>query len=159
MMTHSKEFRRKALTLTVAGGAGFWLANFAISRTYIAAEYRTALSISYLPMLLESLLGGLIIGFGVSYGLLRFFDKMPTQNPMLKSLIPSCIALIIVTILIEVPASFLAITSDAWRYFLIGAIFNVLRILALGIVIGYLYRRLYKGFDTSAIASGSVKQI
>jgi hypothetical protein len=28
------------------------------------------------------------------------------------------------------------------RYFLIGAMFNVLRILALGIVIGYLYDRL-----------------
>jgi hypothetical protein len=27
--------------------------------------------------------------------------------------------------------------------FLLGALFNVLRILALGIVIGYLYKRLY----------------
>jgi len=75
--------------------------------------------------------------------LLRFFDKIPTKNPILKSVILSFIVLIIVTILIEGPASFLTNTSDALRYFLIGAMFNVLRILALGMVIGYLYKRLY----------------
>jgi hypothetical protein len=128
--------------LAVAGGVAFWLANFAISLTPIAAEYRAALSISYLPMLLEALIGGLIIGFCVSYFLLRFFDKLPTKNPILKSMILSFIALIMVTVLIEVPAKFLAPTNDAMRYFLIGTIFNVIRISALGIVIGYLYRRL-----------------
>jgi hypothetical protein len=141
----SYEFYKKLFKLAIAGGLGFWVANFAISRTPIAAEYRAALSISYLPMLLESLLGGLVIGFCVSYFLLRFFDKIPTKNPILKSVILSFIALIIVTILIEVPASFLTNTSDALRYFIIGAIFNVLRILALGIVIGYLYDRLNGG--------------
>jgi hypothetical protein len=141
----SYEFYKKVFKLTIAGGLGFWLANFAISRTPIAAEYRAALSISYLPMLLESLFGGLIIGFCVSYFLLRFFDKIPTSHPMLKSVILSIIVLIIVTILIEAPASFLTPTSDALRYFLIGAIFNVLRILALGIVIGYLYDKLNGG--------------
>ena len=66
-MKRSKEIWRKASILAVAGGFAFWLANFAISRTPIAAEYRAALSISYYPMLLESLIGGLIIGFCVSY--------------------------------------------------------------------------------------------
>jgi glycopeptide antibiotics resistance protein len=94
-------------------------------------------------MIAESLVGGLIIGFFVSYFLLRFFDKIPTKNPILKSVILSFIVLIIVTILLQGPASFLAYTSDALRYFSIGTLFNVLRILALGIVIGYLYRRLY----------------
>ncbi len=136
---------KKLFKLAIAGGLGFWAANFAISRTSIAAEYRAALSISYLPMLLESLLGGLMIGFCVSYFLLRFFDKIPTKNPILKSVILSVIVLIIVTILIEGPASFLTNTSDALRYFLIGAMFNVLRILALGIVIGYLYDKLNGG--------------
>ena len=159
MMTRSKEFWRKASALAIAGGSGFWVANFAISRTPIAAEYRAALSISYLPMLLECLLGGLIIGFCVSYFLLRFFDKIPTRNPILKSVILSFIVLIIVTILIEVPASFLTPTSDDLRYFIIGAMFNILRILALGIVIGYLHKRLYKGFNPSAIASEAAKRI
>ncbi len=138
-MIQSKETWRRALVLTIAGGLGFWAANFAISLTPIAAEYRAALSIPYLPMLLESLLGGLIIGFCVSYFLLRFFDKLPTKNPMLKSVILSFIVLIVVTLLLEVPAKFLTPTSDAVRYFLIAAVFNALRVLALGIVIGYLY--------------------
>jgi hypothetical protein len=145
MMIRSKEIWRKTIILAIAGGLGFWVANFAISRTPIAAEYRAALSISYLPMLLESLLGGLIIGFCVSYFMLCFFDRIPTRNPILKSVILSFIVLIIVTILIEVPASFLPTTGDVWRYFIIGAIFNVLRILALGIVIGYLYNKFNGG--------------
>jgi NhaP-type Na+/H+ or K+/H+ antiporter len=106
-------------------------------------------------MIVESLIGGLIIGFFVSYLLLRFFDKIPTKNPILKSVILSFIVLIIVTILLEGPSRFLTPTSDALRYFLIGALFNVLRILALGIVIGYLYKRLYEGFNPSVIASKS----
>ena len=138
-------FSKKLFMLTIGGGAAFWLANFAISRTPIAAEYRAALSISYLPMIVESLIGGLIIGFFVSYFLVRLFEKIPTKDPILKSVILSFIILIIVTILIEVPASFLTPTSDALRYFLIGAVFNVLRILALGIVIGYLYDKINGG--------------
>jgi NhaP-type Na+/H+ or K+/H+ antiporter len=138
--------------LTVAGGLAFWAANFAISLTPIAAEYRTALSISYLPMIVESLIGGLIIGFFVTYFLFRFFDKIPTKNPILKSVILSSIALIIVTILLQGPTGFIT-PIDALLYFLIGTMFNVLRILVLGIVIGYLYDRLYKGFNPSAIGS------
>ncbi len=132
---------KNLFTLTIGGGVAFWAANYAISLTPIAAEYRADLSISYFPMLLESLLGGLIIGFCVSYFLLRFFDKIPTKNPISKSVTLSFIVLIIVTILIGGPSSFLTI-SDVLRYFLIGTIFNVLRILALGIVVGYLYKRL-----------------
>jgi len=147
---------KRLYKLTIGGGVAFWVANFAISRTPIAAEYRDALSISYYPMLLESLLGGLIIGFCVSYFLLRLFDKIPTKNPILKSVILSFIVLIIVTILIGGPSSYLA-TGDVLRYFLIGTMFNVIRILALGIVIGYLYKRLYKGFNPSANASKSAQ--
>ena len=45
-MTRSKVNWRKALVLALVGGLGFWVANFAISLTQIAAEYRAALSIS-----------------------------------------------------------------------------------------------------------------
>jgi len=146
-MTQSKGIWRKVIILAIVGGLAFWITNFAISRTPIAAEYRAALSISYLPMLLEALVGGLIIGFFVSYFLLRFFDKISSKNPILKSVILSLIALIIATILLEIPSHFLTPNSDPMRYFLIGLLFNVLRILALGIVIGYLYKRLY-GYTT-----------
>jgi hypothetical protein len=156
-MTQSQGIWRKMLVLAIVGGLAFWVTNFAISLTPIAAEYRAGLSISYFPMLIEALVGGLIIGFFVSYLLLRFFNKIPTKDPILKSVILSLIALIIVTFLVEVPESLLTPTNDALRYFIIGAIFNVLRILALGIVIGYLYKRLYKGFNPSVIASGAAK--
>jgi heme A synthase len=141
-MTQAEGMWKKVALLTVAGGLGFWVANFAISLTPVAAEYRTALSIAYVPMLLEALVGGLIVGFGVSYSLLRFFDNLPTNSPILKSVILSLVALIVATLLIEVPAKSLTATSDPLRYFLIGAVFNVLRFLALGVVIGYLYDRL-----------------
>lgn len=78
----SHQVNRKLYKLTIVGGAAFWATNFAISLTPIAAEYRSALSISYLPMIVKSLIGGLIIGFFVSYLLLRFFDKIPAKDPI-----------------------------------------------------------------------------
>jgi hypothetical protein len=142
-MALSKEIWGKVGKLALVGGLAFWVTNFAISLTPIAAKYRAALSISYLPMIVESLFGGLIIGFFISYFLLRFYDKIPTKNPIIKSVILSLIVLIIVTILLGVPGSFLTNTEDALHVFLIGTLFNVLRILALGTVIGYLYKRQY----------------
>jgi len=151
-MNNAKGIWKKALVLTVVGGLAFWLANFAISRTPIAAEYRTAMSISYYPMLLESLIGGLIIGFLVSYPLLRFFDRIPVKDPILKSAILSLTVLVIVTILLDGPSSFYA-TNNILRYFIIGTTFNVIRILALGIAIGYVYKRQYRGINPSVAAA------
>jgi hypothetical protein len=129
------------IILAVAGGLAFWVANFAISLTPIAAEYRAALAISYYPMLLAALIGGLLIGFCVSYFLLRFSDNIPTKNPILKSVILTFIVLIMVTILIGGPSSYLA-TGNVLRYFIIGTVFNTLRFLALGTGIGLLYDNL-----------------
>ena len=92
-MTQSQGTWGKTLVLAIGGGLGFWVANFAISLTPIAAEYRAALSISYAPMLLEALLGGLIIGFCISYSLVRFFDRIPTRNTLLKAITLSIIVL------------------------------------------------------------------
>lgn len=132
--------------LTIGGGVAFWVANFVISRTAIAAEYRAALSISYIPMLIEALIGGLIIGCLVSYLLLRYFRRIPSKNPVGKSVILSGIVLIIVTIFLGGPATALT-PSDPWRYLFIGVLFNALRILTLGVVIGYLYKRLYESAE------------
>jgi hypothetical protein len=129
--------------LTIGGGVAFWATTFVTSLLPIAAEYRAAFSISYIQMVLvESLLAGLIIGCGVSYFLLRFFDKIPTKNPILKSGILSFVALVIAIVMIQGAASFLEPSGDALRYFLIGAMLNVPRFLILGMVIGYLYKRL-----------------
>ena len=58
----------------LAGAAAFWVVNLAISLTPVAADYRAALSISYIPMLVEAAIGGIAIGLLVSWALLRFPD-------------------------------------------------------------------------------------
>ena len=131
--------------LTIGGGVVFWVTTIAISLLPIAAEYRAAESISNIQTVwVGGLLVGMIIGCCLSFFLLRFFDKIPTKNPILKSVVLSFIAFVISMILLEAPASFR--TSDALYYLLIGVIFNVPRFLFVGIVMGYLYKRLYKGF-------------
>lgn len=143
MTRPARSFR--ALPLLAIGGAlGFWVANFLISLTPIAAEYRAALSIAYLPMLVEAMFGGLVLGFGVGYLLLRFVDRLPSRSPILKSMVLSLAALLAVTVFIEVPAKFFPPMSDALRYFLIAGLFNVIRIAALGFVIGVLHPYLYR---------------
>ncbi len=127
--------------LGIGGGAAFWLANLAISLTPVAADYRAAVSIAYLPMLGEALAGGLIIGFGVAYCLLRFYDRLPTTNPVLKSLVLSLTALVVLTVLIEVPAKIGLATGDALHYLIVAAVFNVLRFSALGTAVGLLAGR------------------
>ena len=151
-MPQSKGIWRKIVVLGVVGGLAFWAITIAISLLPIAAEYRAAESISNIQAVwVGSLPAGLIIGFFVSYFLLRFFDKIPTKNPILKSVVLSFIAFVIAMILLEAPASFR--TSDALYYLLIGVIFNVPRFLFVGIVIGYLYKKLYKGSNPAVVAS------
>ena len=136
----SHEFYKKLFKLTIGGGVAFWTITIAFSLLPMMAEFRAALSISYVEgALVEPLLGGMIIACYVSYSLLRFFDKIPTKNPILKSVILSFVALGIVFILLGVAASR---TSDALHIFLIGAALNVPTYFILGIVIGYLYNRI-----------------
>ena len=134
----SHEFYKKLIKLTVAGGVAFWIVDFAVSLSPISAEYMAAFSISSLPLaLVEALVGGLIIACFVSFFLLRFFEKIPAKNPILKALILSFVALVIIEVL-----STLGNLSNAYVYLLTDTGMNVPRILALGIVIGYLYKRL-----------------
>jgi hypothetical protein len=150
-MKNSKRIWKMALVLTLVGGLAFWLANFAISRTPIAEEYRAAMSISYYPMLLESLIGGLIIGFWVSYPLLRFFDRIPAKDRILKSVLLSSLVLVIVTAVLGGPSSFYA-TNNVLRYFIIGTVFNGIRITALGLAIGYVYKKRFSESKPTEVA-------
>jgi len=140
--------RGGVLELSVAGALAFWVVNLAISLTPIAADYRAALSIAYLPMLLEALPGGFLIALGVAYCLLHYPAAVPGRSPALKATLLSLLALILVTVLLEAPAKFLTSTPHAVHYFLVGTTFNALRILALGIVIGRLSERLHGRLDT-----------
>jgi hypothetical protein len=129
--------------LTIGGGAAFWVTTIATSLLPIAAEYRAAFSNwSIQTVWIDSLPVGMIIGCCVSYSLLRFIDKNPTKNPILKSTILGFVALVIATILIDVPRTFLG-PSHALYYFLVGIMLNAPRFLFLGLATGYLYKRLY----------------
>src|SRR5665647_1245148 len=135
----SHDFSKKLIKLTVAGGLAFWIVDFAVSLSPISAEYMAAFSISYLPLsLVTAFIGGLVIAFCVSYFLLRFFDKIPTKHPILKALTLSFAVLVIIEIL-----STFGNPSNAYVYLLVDTVMNIPRILALGIVIGYLYKRLH----------------
>lgn len=130
---------RQVVRLTVVGGLAFWTANLAISLTPIAAEYRAALSISYLPMLAEALAGGLVVALGVSWALVRQPAALPRTSPMDQALVLSLIALVLVTVGVELPSKVLGTSADPLRYFLIGAAFNSVRISALGLAIGWIH--------------------
>jgi uncharacterized protein YacL len=133
---------KKTLTLALAGGLAFWAATLAISLTPTAADYRVAESIASIQLVwIGGLIIGLIMAGLISYILVRFYGKIPIKNPILKSLMLSFIALLILLLVIEVPSSLK--TGDASYYFLVGVLLNVPRFLVFGLVNGYLYKRLY----------------
>jgi hypothetical protein len=151
-MAQSRDIWRKIVVLAVVGGLAFWAISIATSLVPITVDYRAA-RWSAETVWVGSLPAGMIIGFLMSFVLVRFFDKIPTKNPILKALILSIIALVIGAILLEAPSSFG--TSDALYYFLFGTMLNVPRFLLVGIVIGYLYKKLYKGSNPAVVATKS----
>jgi hypothetical protein len=131
----SHEFHKKLWTLTVAGGAAFWITDFVISISPIAADYKAAFSISSLPVaLVEALAGGVVIALCVSLFLLRFFDRIPGKRPIFKALILS----FFIMVMIE-GFSALGNPAHASVYLLLDTGMNTPRFLALGLVIGYLF--------------------
>ena len=135
-MTQSKGIWRNTLVLLMGGGLAFWATSIAISLLPIAAEYRVT-RWSAQTVWVGSLPAGMIIGFLVSFSLLRFFDKIPIKNPILKSVILSFAAIVVIEVL-----STFGNPSNAYVYLLIDTVMNIPRILALGITIDYLYKRL-----------------
>jgi len=128
-------FLKKLLTLAAAGGAAFWIIDFVIAVSPIAATYQAAFSISSLPMaLIEALVGGLVIAFCVSFCLLRFFDRVPGKNAIVKALLLGFGVMAIIEVL-----SALGNPSHASVYLLLDTGMNVPRFLALGLVIGYVF--------------------
>ena len=137
----SHTFSKKLFRLTVGGGAVFWVTTIVTSLLPIAADYRAAFSNwSIYTVWIASLPMGMIIGCCVSYFLLRFFEKIPARDPILKSVILSAITLVIAIILIDVPM-ILNDPGASLQYFLIGVLFNTVRFLFLGFSIGYLFKR------------------
>lgn len=123
--------------LTIGGGMVFWAVTLASSLLPEAGQFRTALSIPHILVLVASLPAGLVIGFGVSYFLVHYFDKIPAKGPILKSLILSLVSLIAIEAAIT-----LTRLGDTLYNIAVGAALDVVRFLLLGVSIGYLYKRL-----------------
>ncbi len=137
------ECRRKLIRLTLAGGAVFWVTSIMTSLLPVAADYRAALSNwSMRTVWIASLFAGLLIGDGVSYLFLRQYGKIPAKGPVMKSVLVSLFALIVFTIVIDVPVSFQG-QGNSLHCFLIGFMFNLARFLSLGIAIGFRHKRLH----------------
>ncbi len=133
---------RKLLQFSVAGAIAFWITSIASSMLPIAAEYRAAYSNwSIQTVWIASLPSGMIIAGCVSYCLLRCYMAIPTNDPVLKSVIVSSVALVIGIVLIDVPMS-LNDSIHSGRYFVIGAAFNAARYLLLGLAIGQVYKMM-----------------
>jgi uncharacterized protein YacL len=131
----SRKFSKKLLMLAAAGGAAFWITDFVISVSPIAAEYKAAFSISSLPVaLVEALAGGMVIALCVSFFLLRFFDRIPGKKPVFKALILSFFIMVMIEVF-----SALGDPAHASVYLLLDTGMNAPRFLGLGLVIGYLF--------------------
>lgn len=120
----------------IAGAVAFWSANLVISVTPIAAAYRSALSIGYVPMLVEAAVGGLLIASVVAVVLVRHPERVPGRGPLSRALWLSAAALVLLTVLVEVPSKLLSGVSNPGHWLLVATVFNVIRVLALGVAIG-----------------------
>lgn len=137
----SKTRSRILYRMTIAGGLAFWVISVATSLLPIAAEYRAAFSNwSVRTVWAASLVIGMIIAWCVSYFALRFVDKSATKNPLVESVTLSLVALVIATVLIDLPRSING-SDSTLHYFLIGLGFNLVRFLGLGIAVSFPYRR------------------
>jgi hypothetical protein len=122
--------------LTLVGGVAFWATTIATSLTPFGAEFRAISSTAYAVVIVGALLAGLFVAYGVSYCMLFYFDRLPTKNPIQKSLILSFTVLIIIQTLAT-----LLHHSNTLDYFVISTVTNIPRFLSLGIFVGYLYSR------------------
>lgn len=120
----------------LAGAAAFWSANFAISLTPVAADFRSARSITYGPMLVDAAVAGLAVGAAVAFLLSRFADRLPCHSPLGKALMLAAGALLMLTVLVAVPSTLTSNVTDPGHWLLVETVINAIRILALGMAVG-----------------------
>ena len=126
--------------LALAGAAAFWLANLAISLTPVAAEFRSARSIAYVPMLVEAAVGGLVVASAVAFLLTRFPGQVPGHSPLGKALVLAAVALVLLTVVVAAPSTVRSDVADPGHWLLVETAINAIRLLALGVAIGLVSR-------------------
>ena len=126
--------------LALVGAAAFWLANLAISLTPVAAEFRSARSIAYVPMLVEAAAGGLVVAGAVAFLLTRFPGHVPGHDPLGKALGLAAAALVLLTAFVAVPSTLRSDVPDPGHWLLVETAINAIRLLAVGVAIGLVSR-------------------
>ena len=126
--------------LALAGAAAFWLANLAISLTPVAAEFRSARSIAYVPMLVEAAAGGLVVAGAVALLLTRLPGQVPGHDPLGKALVLAAAALVLLTVFVALPSTLRSDVADPGHWLLVESGINAIRLLALGVAIGLVSR-------------------
>ena len=124
----------------LAGATAFWLANLAISLTPVAADFRSARSISYAPMLVEAAGGGLVLAGAVAFLLTRFADHLPGHGPLGQALVLAAAALALLTVGVGVPSALSSDVTDSSHWLLVETLINAIRMLALGVTVGLVTR-------------------
>ena len=71
---------------------------------------------------------------------MRFPGRIPGVGPVRKALFLAVCALVVVTVLVEVPSKFGADVEDRGRWQFVATVFNTVRVLALGLAIGLVAR-------------------
>jgi hypothetical protein len=132
--------------LAAAGSAAFWVTDFVIAVSPIAAQYKAAFSISSLPVALaEAFVGGLAIAWCVSFFLLRFVDRLPGKKTIFKAMVLSYFVMAIIEVF-----SALGNPAHASDYLLLVTGMNAPRFLALGLMIGYCFDRQKERFENES---------
>lgn len=100
-------------------------------------------------MLLEAAVGGLVVSSAVSMALLRIRGPVPVAGAMLQALALSAIALLLLTVAVEVPSKLRSGVADPGHWVIVASMFNVVRILALGVTVGLVIRQGQAGPPSS----------
>ena len=132
--TKSLGVYKMAYKPAIAGAIAFWLAGTA---TRLILPSPPGLSPS--PWFsVGRLFWSIIVGGSVSYYLIWYFDKIPSKNPIIKSVILSSLALIMIDGLVM-----LFYLSNPLNFFLLFVSYEAATFIVAGVVIGFVHVKLY----------------
>jgi hypothetical protein len=98
-------------------------------------------------MLVEAAVGGLLIAGVVALVLVRYPEWVPGSGLLSRALWLSAAALILLTVVVELPSKLRSGVSDPGHLLLVATVFNVIRLLALGLAVGLVTRAGQTGTD------------
>ena len=128
---------RKSLIPTLTGGLAYvFVSSIQASLLSVPQELRSPATIQ---VAVDELIGGLFISLCIAFYAVKIANHGWFKGLIMKSIIFSLIALLIVTILVT-----LIHLSDSSNYFLLFFVYDIPRYLALGLVVGFTLERQSK---------------